>query len=78
MEGGFLVANGGLDMPLQKGRSKKTVTANIRKLAHEYEATGAIGTSHPASRKEAIRQAVAISLKKAGRSRSRVAAGSGH
>jgi hypothetical protein len=78
VEGGFLVANGGLDMPLKKGRSKETVSANIRKLAHEYEATGAIGTSHPTSKRKAIRQAVAISLKKAGRSRIRTSGKGSH
>ena len=56
-------------MPLQKGHSRKTVSSNVKKLAHEYEQSGNIGTSHPTSRKKAIKQAVAISLKKAGRSR---------
>ncbi len=65
-------------MPLQKGRSNKTISANIKKLAHEYEAKGTIGTSHPASKKKAIKQAVAISLKKAGRSRTRGSVESGH
>ena len=65
-------------MPLQKGRSNKTISANIRKLAHEYEAKGTIGTSHPASKKKAIKQAVAISLEKAGRSRSGGSVESGH
>ena len=65
-------------MPLQKGRSDKTVSANIKKLAHEYEKKGTIGTSHPASKKKAIKQAVAISLRKAGRSRSDGSVESGH
>ena len=65
-------------MPLQKGRSNRTVSANIRKLAHEYEAKGTIGASHPASKKKAIKQAVAISLKKVGRSRNRVTVKTGH
>ena len=56
-------------MPLQKGRSQKTVGKNVEKLVHEYEDTGAIGTSHPASKKKAIKQAVAIALTKAGKSR---------
>ena len=56
-------------MPLQKGRSNRTVSANIRKLAHEYEAKGTIGVSHPASKKKAIKQAVAIAMSKAGSSR---------
>ena len=78
MEGDFLAANGGFDMPLQKGRSNKTVSANIKKLAHEYEAKGTIGNSHPASKKKAIKQAVAISLSKAGRSRTRGSVETGH
>ena len=56
-------------MPLAKGHSDKTVSKNIKKLAHEYEQSGTLGTSHPASKKKAIKQAVAISLRKAGRSR---------
>jgi len=56
-------------MPLQKGKSEKTVSGNIKKLVHEYDATGTVGTSHPLTRKKAIKQAVAISLKKAGCSR---------
>jgi len=49
-------------MPLQKGRSRKTVGSNIRKMVHEYEDTGTIGASHPASTKKAVKQAVAIAL----------------
>jgi len=56
-------------MPLLKGRSQKTVGANVKRLVHEYEDTGAIGTSHPASKKKAVKQAVAIALTKAGKSR---------
>ena len=56
-------------MPLQRGSSRKTVSRNVKKLAHEYETSGKIGASHPASKKKAIKQAVAISLKKAGKSR---------
>ena len=62
-------------MPLRKGRSDRTVSGNIRMLAHEYDETGMIGNSHPASRKMAIKQAVAISLRTAGRRRSRQVAG---
>ncbi|MEO8751092.1 MAG: hypothetical protein ABI624_00275 [Casimicrobiaceae bacterium] len=56
-------------MPLQKGSSRKTVSSNVEKLVHEYEKDGTIGTSHPASKKKAVKQAVAISLSKAGKSR---------
>jgi hypothetical protein len=56
-------------MPLKKGRSDKTVGSNIKQLVHEFEDSGRIGASHPASKKKAIKQAVAIALTKAGRSR---------
>jgi hypothetical protein len=49
-------------MPLKKGSSRKTVSSNIRTLVHDYEKTGAIGTSKPASKKKAVKQAVAIAL----------------
>jgi hypothetical protein len=65
-------------MPLQKGSSRKAVSSNIKRLAHEYEATGKIGTSHPASKRKAVKQAVAIALNKAGRSRTQRTAASGH
>jgi len=59
-------------MPLRKGRSDKTVSSNIKTLVHEYEDSGHIGASHPASKKKAVKQAVAIALTKAGRSRKQV------
>ncbi len=65
-------------MPLKKGSSRKTVSANVKRLVHEYEDTGAIGASHPASKRKAIRQAVAIALTKAGRSRKQAPAGGGN
>jgi hypothetical protein len=42
----------------------------MKKMVHEYEKGGSVGKSRPASKKKAVKQAVAISLKKAGRSRS--------
>jgi len=57
-------------MPLRKGRSQKTISGNVEELVHGYEQSGTIGTSHPASKKKAVKQAVAIALKKAGKSRS--------
>ena len=56
-------------MPLQRGSSRRTVGSNIRKLVHEYDRSGTIGASHPASRRKAVKQAVAIALDKAGRRR---------
>ncbi|RJG06727.1 hypothetical protein D3870_12570 [Noviherbaspirillum cavernae] len=58
-------------MPLRSGKSQETIKTNIKTLVHEYESRGRIGTSHPKSKKKAIKQAVAISMKKAGKSRSR-------
>lgn len=56
-------------MPLKKGSSKATVNKNIETLVHDWEKDGAIGNSHPPSKQKAVKQAVAISLKKAGKSR---------
>ena len=52
-------------MPLKKGASHKTVSGNIKTIVHEFESSGSIGTSKPASKKKAIKQAVAIALNKA-------------
>jgi hypothetical protein len=57
-------------MPLSKGKSREAISKNVKTLVHEWEREGTIGASHPASKKKAIKQAVAISLKKAGKSRS--------
>ncbi len=57
-------------MPLKSGKSQDVVKNNIKTLVHEWEDQGKIGTSRPKSKKKAIKQAVAISLKKAGKSRS--------
>ncbi len=56
-------------MPLKKGSSRETVSTNVKRLVREYEETGTIGKSHPASKGKAVKQAVAIALTKAGRSR---------
>jgi hypothetical protein len=64
-------------MPLQRGSSRQTVGANIRKLVHEYDRSGTIGTSHPATRRKAIKQAVAIALDKARKRRRSKATGAG-
>lgn len=54
-------------MPLHKGRSQKTIDKNVRELVHSYENTGKIGESKPKNKKKAVKQAVAISLQKAGK-----------
>lgn len=56
-------------MPLRKGSSQSTVSSNIRTLVDDWKQDGSIGTSHPATKKKAIKQAVAIALSKAGKSR---------
>lgn len=56
-------------MPLKRGSSQTTISTNVRKLMHEYDDDGTIGTSRPKSRKKAVKQAVAIALTKAGKSR---------
>lgn len=56
-------------MPLSKGKGKKAVSKNVKELMHAYDETGKIGTSRPKSKAKAVKQAVAISLKKAGKSK---------
>jgi chitinase len=56
-------------MPLKKGRSQRTVSKNIREVMDSFEEKGKIGTSRPADKKAAQKQAVAIALRTAGKSR---------
>lgn len=56
-------------MPLKSGKSKATVGKNIKELMHTYKKKGKIGTSKPKSEKAAQKQAVAIALSKAGKSK---------
>lgn len=55
-------------MPLKRGKSAKIVSNNVSELMESYSQKGSIGTSKPKSKKAAQKQAVAISLKKAGKS----------
>ena len=57
-------------MPLRKGSSQSVVSSNIKTLVDDWNKDGSIGTSHPRTKKKAIKQAVAIALGKAGKSRS--------
>lgn len=50
-------------MPLKKGKSKKVFGANMKEMVGSYKETGKIGTSHPKSLKEAMKQAAAIAYK---------------
>lgn len=56
-------------MPLKQGASQKTVGKNIKELMHAYKEKGKIGSSKPSSEKAAQKQAVAIALSKAGKSK---------
>jgi hypothetical protein len=56
-------------MPLRKGSSQSAVSSNIKTLVDDWNKDGSIGTSHPSTKKKAIKQAVAIALGKAGKSR---------
>ena len=60
-------------MPLKNGSSQQTISRNIAELVDEYKEAGHIGASHPESKQKAVKQAVAIALNKAGKSRNRAA-----
>jgi len=52
---------------LEAGTSWSRVSTNVRKLVDEWEHAGKLGDRQPATRKEAIREAIALSLRQAGR-----------
>ena len=57
-------------MPLKPGKSDKVVSENIKGLLDEYKyGDGKIGNNRPTSPTKARKMAVAIALKKAGKSR---------
>lgn len=56
-------------MPLKTGKSQKAVQGNVSELMKKFKKTGKIGSSKPASKKAAQKQAVAIALSKAGKSK---------
>lgn len=56
-------------MPLRKGSSNPVVSRNIKTLVDNWKKDGSIGSSHPPTKIKAIKQAVAIALSKAGKSR---------
>jgi hypothetical protein len=56
-------------MPLMSGRSRGVVSKNISELVGSYKRKGKIGFSRPKNAAAARRQATAIALKKAGRSK---------
>ncbi len=56
-------------MPLKTGKSPKVVSANISEMVKSYGKTGKIGTSKPESKTKAVKQATAIALAKAGKTK---------
>lgn len=42
-------------MPLRKGFSRKTVSANIKTIVDEWKGDGSIGTSKPKTRQQTAR-----------------------
>ena len=56
-------------MPLKKGKTDKIIGDNISELMGSYKNKGKIGTSKPSSKKKAQKQAVAIALNQAGKSK---------
>jgi hypothetical protein len=56
-------------MPLKRGKTNKVVGDNVSEMMDSYKKTGKLGTSKPKSGKAAQKQAVAIALSKAGKSR---------
>ena len=56
-------------MPLKRGRSKDTISSNIKELVHKFDRTGTIGNSRPVSRPAAIRQSIAIAERGAGKTK---------
>ena len=44
-------------MPLKTGSSRKVVSSNIKELVDTYKSKGRIGTSKPANKTAAIKQA---------------------
>lgn len=56
-------------MPLKSGSSQKTIGKNVKELMGAYKKSGKIGSSKPESKKAAQKQAVAIALSKAGKTK---------
>jgi hypothetical protein len=56
-------------MPLKKGSSQKTISGNISEMVGKFKKSGSIGASKPKGKKAAVKQAVAIALSTAGKSK---------
>lgn len=48
-------------MPIRKGSGQKVISSNIKEIMDSYKQKGTIGTSKPANKKKALKQAIAIS-----------------
>lgn len=48
-------------MPIKKGSGQKVISSNIKEIMDSYKQKGTIGTSKPANKKKALKQAIAIS-----------------
>lgn len=51
-------------MPLLKGKSQKTFSANVSELIRSYKKKGTLGTSKPKNMAAARKQALAIAFSK--------------
>jgi hypothetical protein len=58
-------------MPLKRGSSQATISANIEEMIDEYKHGGKIGNIRPTSMKKARQVAAAAAYRKAGRSRNK-------
>jgi hypothetical protein len=56
-------------MPLKKGSGQKVISGNVGEMVSKYKKSGSIGTSKPKGKKAAVKQAVAIALTTAGKSK---------
>lgn len=54
-------------MPLKSGKSKKTISNNIREMIRAYKKTGKIGHTRPKNLKHALKIASAAAYSKAGK-----------
>jgi hypothetical protein len=56
-----------MPVKLKKGGSRAVVSENIKEIVGDWEKDGTIGNSHPETKQQAVKQAVAIALGQARR-----------